>query len=177
MKKSIIISVLAIVLCFCAMGTTLAFLMDTSDTVVNTFTFGDINIELTEETGPEYKVVPGATVTKDPIVTVIADSEACYLFVKVVESDNFDDFMTYAIATGWTALAGNSGVYYREVENATEDQEFQVLANNQVTVNSDITKDDLKDLTENPTLTFTAYAVQRVGFETPAEAWAIVPNP
>lgn len=178
MKKKIVLVVTALVLVLCcAIGGTLAWLIDTTNSVVNTFTYGDINIDLTETTGTEYKMVPGNTIEKDPTVTVKADSEACWLFVKVEESDNFDDFMTYSIATGWTALTGVDGVYYREVAATTVDTEFSVLADDQVTVKDTVTKDDLTadDFTA-PTLTFTAYAVQKDAATTAAAAWAIA-NP
>ena len=51
---------------------------------------------------------------------------------------------------------------------------FAVLANNQVTVKNTVTKEMMDDLTSStlPTLTFTAYAVQKAGFTTAAAAWA-----
>ena len=94
-------------------GGTLAWLTDQTDEVKNTFTVGDINIGLTETTA-DYKMVPGNTIAKDPTVTVKANSEACWLFVQVTESTDLKDFITYAIAEGWTALPGVDGVYYRE---------------------------------------------------------------
>lgn len=155
-------------------GGTLAWLTDTTEPVTNTFTYGDINITLAETT-EVYKMVPGNSISKDPSVTVESGSEACWLFVKVEESANFKDFMTYAIASGWTQLADVNGVYYREVDAVTEDTEFDVLANNQVQVSDTVTKEALNALTEAtyPTLTFTAYAVQKDNIETVAEAWTI----
>ena len=55
------------------------------------------------------------------------------------------------------------GVYYRTVEASDTDQEFQVLANNQVTVKGEgVTKEMMNALTEQtyPKLTVTAYASQ-----------------
>lgn len=69
----------------CAVGGTIAWLTATTEPVVNTFTYGKIKIELTETTGTEYKIIPGVNISKDPKVTVKADSEACWLFVKVAE--------------------------------------------------------------------------------------------
>ena len=118
MKKKAWLSALAVVLVLCcAVGGTLAWLTQKTDAVVNTFTVGDINITLTE-TEREYKMVPGNTIDKDPIVTVQAGSEACWLFMKVEKSATFDTFVTCAMATGWTALAGPEGVYYRQVDAA-----------------------------------------------------------
>ncbi|MBQ8288412.1 MAG: hypothetical protein IJX76_06540 [Clostridia bacterium] len=172
-----------------AVGGTLAWLISKTSPVVNTFTYGDINITL-EETDPEgnddptdnsYIMVPGNTISKDPLVTVLAGSEACWLFVKVDESDNLGDFIEYTIAEGWVALdeTNHPGVYYREVDAVTEDTEFGVLQDDQVTVLADVTKEMLNGLTAEtyPTLTFTAYAVQRDGnveaIDTVAEAWEI----
>lgn len=191
MKKTLTM-VLAFALIFAlGIGATLAWLTATSDTVKNTFTTSDINITLTETKGSanrEFKMVPGHTITKDPKVTVKAGSEPCYLFVKVEKSSNFNSFMTYEMAAGWTQLKDKDnqdvpGVFYREVDALTDKQEFYVLKDNQVQVNENVTKADmnaLTDTTKYPTLTFTAYASQLYktnGTEfTPAEAWAVL-NP
>ncbi len=204
MKKKAIVAVVALVLVLCcAMGGTLAWLVDSTTEVKNTFTYGDINISLWEHelnedgltlstdvfTGEEqtgFKMIPGNKIEKDPTVTVKADSEASWLFVKIVESNNFDDFMTYGVASGWTQLTvdaeGNAItdlIYYREVAATTVDTDFAVLANNSVSVLGTVTKDNLNALDANgasnyPTLTFTAYAVQRdTNITTAAQAWDI----
>ena len=111
MKKRVWISILAVVLLLCCgIGGTLAWLSVKTASVQNTFTVGDIDITLAETTGTSYKMVPGNTLTKDPKVTVKSGSEACWLFVKVEKSENFDTFMTFAIADGWTELSGFTGV-------------------------------------------------------------------
>ena len=159
-----------------AAGATLACLTATTSSVTNTFTYGDINIELKETTGPSYKMVPGNTIAKDPKVTVKANSEACWLFVKVEKSDNFDKFMTYGIADGWTKLDGVDGVYYRVVASPTDDTVFDVLKDNSVTVKTTVTKEQFNGLTSTtmPTLTFTAYACQKDNVSTAADAWNLV---
>lgn len=181
MKKKSLALVLALaMIVVCVVGGTLAWLTATTPEVKNTFTTSDIDITLAETTGTSYQMIPGYTIDKDPKVTVKAGSEKCYLFVKVAESDNFDTFMTYDMADGWTALDGVNGVYYREVETSTDNQEFAVLKDNQVTVRGDVTKTMLNDLTEatQPTLTFTAYACQYNSSNgtsfTAADAWAKV---
>lgn len=200
MKKKAIVAVVALVLVLCcAMGGTLAWLVDSTTEVKNTFTYGDINISLWEHelnedgltlstdvfTGKEqtgFKMIPGNKIKKDPTVTVKADSEASWLFVKIVESDNFDDFMTYGVASGWTQLTvdaeGNAItdlIYYREVAATTADTDFAVLANDSVSVKDTVKKDMLKDgVFVAPTLSFTAYAVQRdTNITTAAQAWNI----
>lgn len=177
MKKKTLALVLALTLLVAGVvGGTLAWLTDQTAEVKNTFTVGDINIGLTETT-TDYKMVPGNTIAKDPTVTVKANSEACWLFVKVTESENLDTFITYAIAEGWTALPGVDGVYYREVPASAADQTFSVLKGDAVTVNNTVTKAMLtaKDFA-NPTLTFKAYAVQKDNVASASDAWAKV-NP
>ena len=174
MKKKTLISIIAVALVLCvSVGGVLAYLMDKTNSVTNTFTVGDINITLAETTGDDYKMIPGETLDKDPLVTVKAGSETCWLFVKVDKSENFDTYMTYTMATGWTEL--ESGVFYREVAaNAKDDQVFGVLADDRVTVKGTVTKTLMISLTEAtyPKLTFTAYAIQKAGFNTAAAAWA-----
>ena len=172
---------------------TMAWLVDQSDSVVNTFTYGDINIDLEEtdtnkdgDNDPNtnnYPRVPGQTITKDPTVTVLADSEDAWLFVKLEKSANFDTFMTYEMADGWTALAGEDGVYYREVAKTAADAEFYVIKDNKVNVLGTVTKEMLNALDSGstatyPTLTITAYAVQRDNnINTATDAWAKVVAP
>lgn len=172
MKKKVLSIVAVVLVLCCAIGGTLAWLTAKTDPVKNTFTVGDINIEL-KETTTNYKMVPGNTIAKDPKVTVKANSEACWLFVKVEKSANFDSFMTYEMADGWTALPGVDGVFYREVAATTAATDFSVLKDNSVLVKNTVTKADLNALTQNtfPTLTFTAYAVQKDNVADAATAW------
>lgn len=173
------VAMLALVLVIgCAVGGTVAWLTAQTGPVVNTFTYGDIDIELTE-TKPENqqaKIIPGVDIEKDPKVTVKANSEACYLFVKVEQTGNFvDGKVSYSIADGWTALEGENGVYYREVAATTADMDFYVLKNNKITVSDELTKGDIQNLSganKTPKLTFTAYAVQKDGIADAATAWS-----
>lgn len=167
---------LALVLAIgCAVGGTLAWLISETKPVVNTFTYGDINIGLTETTGSDYTITPGVAIDKDPKVTVTAGSEACWLFVKV-EEKNWNNNVTYAIADGWTALDGQTDVYYRTVDATDNVRDFPVLKDDKVFVSKELTKEDIKGITTNPTLTFTAYAVQKDGSTNAADAWAKIPT-
>ena len=169
------IALLALVLVIgCVAGGTVAWLVATSDTVTNTFTYGNINIALAESTGKDYKIIPGKDIPKDPTVTVKGGSEDCWLFVKVEQTGTFvANKVTYAIDKDWTALEGEKGVYYRKVAAVTADTDFSVLEGNKITVKDTLTKGDIKDIAAtNPTLTFTAYAVQKAGIDTAADAWA-----
>ena len=183
MKKKSMALVLALaMIVVCVVGGTLAWLTAKTPDVKNTFTTSDVSITL-EETTKNYKMVPGYTISKDPKVTVVAGSEKCYLFVKVEESTNFNDFMTYEIADGWTSLGGDN-VYYRIVDTPDMGTAYSVLKDDQVTVKDTVTKAEMSDLNAEgatqPTLTFTAYACQFMKNNTenftPAEAWHSVPK-
>ena len=197
-SKTFALVVVMMLVIGCTIGGTIAWLTDETDSVTNTFTVGDINITLTETYNKDTngdttndawvgKMVPGNTLSKDPKVTVKAGSEACWLFVKVEKSSNLDDFITYTVNSGWTAGEGTGegkngvpvGVYYREVSALTTedaaDEVFGVLTDNQVTVKDAVTKAMMNDLQKDdatqPTLTFTAYAVQKDNIDTAAIAW------
>lgn len=182
-SKALLLTLCAVLLAAASVLGTTAYLTSKTKVITNTFTVGDINIELTE-TKPESKqakIIPGVDIEKDPKVTVKANSEACWLFVEVKEEGTFvANKVTYSIADGWTALTGVDGVYYREVDAVTADTDFYVLKgdeahkNGVVTVSEDLTKEDIKGINVQPTLTFTAYAVQKEGIDTAAAAWAKV---
>ena len=175
-KKSLALLLAIAIVVVGVVAGTVAWLTDKTPSVTNTFTTSDINIEL-KETKNNFQMIPGWNIEKDPKVTVKTGSEACYLFVKLEKSTNFDTFMTYEMADGWEALPEAPGVYYREVAAATADTTFEVLKGNQVTVKDEVTKAQMNDLTADtyPTLTVTAYASQRFKNNTQtftaAEAW------
>ena len=181
-------------------GGTVAWLIADTDPVVNTFTYGDIDLKL-EETDThldddddpntnQYKMLPGEDITKDPKVTVLAGSENCWLFVKLVRSENFSEFLTYTIEDGWSQLydaEGNEveGVYYRFQSENTKDVIYSVLKRDKVSVLGSVTKELLNDLDDNgknvtgatyPSLSATAYAVQYSGFEPEITEGAIEPT-
>lgn len=159
-----------------AVGGTAAWLAAKSDPIASTFTFGDINITLKDENPQEgpTKIIPGVDIPKALEVTVQANSVDCWLFVKVEEDGTFvPDKVTYAIADGWTKGNGTQipeDVYYREVREVTAERAFSVLKGDKITVSKSLTKADIENITD-PTLTFTAYAVQKEGINTAAEAW------
>lgn len=179
------IALLALVLVIgCVAGGTVAWLVAKTDTVVNTFTYGNISITLAETTGTNYKVIPGTVIEKDPKVTVKAGSEACWLFVKVDKVGTFvTDKVTYAIADGWTQGNGTeipSNVYYREVsaEDAKNGVSYYVLAGNTtypngvINVSDTLSKTDVDQIAAGEiSLTFTAYAVQQENIADAKTAW------
>ena len=176
----------------CVAGGTLAWLNAKTDEVKNTFSTSDIGVTLKETTNT-YKMIPGWTINKDPKATVTSGSEDCYLFVKVEKSNNFDTYMDMAIDSQWTALEDQTGVYYIKIdEDSKKNVAYNVLgegkvpyenveyawADNQVLVKPTVTEAMMKTAkTSQPTLTFTAYAVQLMKNNTTeftaAEAWTL----
>lgn len=197
--KALSFILIGILICTSVIGGTVAWLVDKTDEVTNTFTYGDVNIDLDEtdtdkdgdgdDTTNEYEMMPGETIIKDPKLTVRADSKACWLFVKLEKSDNFDDFMEYQIADGWSQLKdelGNAveGVFYRMVPegNGVDDKVYEVIKDNEVTVKGSVTKEMLNALDPEgedanyPTLTVTGYAVQYSGFQPEVSEGAVAPT-
>lgn len=184
MKKKFLITlsvvVCAILLVVGSIAGTVAYLTSTK-TVTNTFTVGDVAITMTEtdvdgstsgqagtgrDIANEYKLIPGKTYTKDPVIYVDADSESCYLFVKItngmaaiettVEADTVIGQMK---AKGWVAFNAAAGIYYKTTA---------VNAGAEVSVFDTVT---VSDTVDNATLTtydgseliVVAYAIQAEG--------------
>lgn len=172
----------------CAVDGTVAWLVSESESSVSTFTLGDINIKLTGESESQpLKVIPGVEIKRSLKVTVEPNSEACWLFVKVEETNwsRFPDangtakvFYSIDVQKGWIALNDHPGVYYREVsaEAAQRGDAYDVNCN--VTVSKELTKADINSIASGtqPQLSFTAYAVQYDGIGDAATAWAAANN-
>ena len=183
MSMKAVILLLAVVLLFgCAVGGTLAWLTDKSDTVTNTFAATGIEITLLETklgtttgettTANEYPLIPGVEYTKDPVVTVKGTTNVdCWLFLKV-EQNNPDNFLQYELdLTGWTKVDVNDAlVYSRPVTKSTSDQSWHLLVDDKLTISSDLTADTM-DTAKAAKLSFTAYAIQQEGFATAEDAW------
>ena len=177
-KKSVSIKTLAALLAVvlvlgCAVGGTLAWLAVKSEPVVNTFTTSNIDITLTEST-EEFQMVPGTDIAKDPVVTVAKGSEPCWLFVKIDESENLRSYIEYTVNTKWDPVYGVDNVYYMEIDlsSASADGSYPVLMDNEVHVFDTVTKAMMDAAATNkPTMTFTAYAVQKEGFRFAEDAW------
>lgn len=189
--KILIISIGVIALFFTAINGTIAWLTSKSETVTNTFTYGDINITLSETDTKDdndlntntYEMVPGNKITKDPLITLAENSEDCYIFVKLEKTDNFDNYMEYQILENWLLLEGTDNVYYQEVSKSTTKQEFYILKDNSISVKESVTKKMLNELDKEgidnyPKLNITAYAVQRDSeldaISTASNAWALI---
>lgn len=199
-KKPIALLLSGALLLGCTVGGTLAWLTDESDPVTNTFTVGDVQITLDESllqddgtldttekvtTNNNYKMTPGVTLPKDPTVTVKTGSEDCYVFVKVEKSPDFDNYITYQIDTNnWAQLTGVDDVYCTTaaVTDVTTDRSIKILLDEQVQIKDSVTKEMMQSITNKPTLTFTAYAIQLKNTNTndtewdAAAAWKAITN-
>lgn len=125
--KLLLIIVCAVLIVACGIMSTLAFLTD-RESVTNTFTVGDVQIEVDEsvvtpdgepefdgngnpvreQQGNEYHLVPGKTYPKDPVLTVKAGSEPCYVRMQVtlnciseLKAIFGDDFLPENYIDGW----------------------------------------------------------------------------
>ena len=192
MKKKTLALLLALVLVFgAAVGGTIAYLTDKTASITNTFTVGDIgDLTLTETTGDSYTIIPGANISKNPVVAYASDTNndvAVYVFVKVaapdwtVAADNktytkstksADPALSFTIDNSWTYLTkdGSDYIYYAAV-NAATDFSASVISGNSITVSAGIVDGEIESLTGS--LTFAAYAIQQAGF-TVNTAWAEV---
>ena len=193
-KKILALTVCAMVLITGSVLGTMAWLTAETDEVVNTFTYGNINIDLNEhvydpgqnalgeeltKSAGNYLIIPGIDLPKDPFVTVKAGSEDCYLFVKVEESEGFaEGKVTYAVDESWAKGDGTkipANVYYRQVSQLADDVSYNVLKDNKIFVSENLTKDEVKEMQQSqvrPTLKFTAYAIQAEGIDSAETAWS-----
>lgn len=200
--KAILMALCAVLLVAASVMGTLAYLTST-DTVTNTFTVGKVAITLDEakvnaDGTPaanadrvqenEYKLMPGHTYTKDPIVHVTAGSEDCWLFVKVengiaaIEADT--TIAAQLTANGWTPVTGTTNVYGRAATNKAGDN-VPVFAT--FTISGTVSNEQLAGTPEATTpegetipavpgygdakVIVTAYAVQADGFTSADAAW------
>lgn len=194
-SKALLLTLCAVLLVAASVLGTMAYLTST-DEVKNTFTVGQVKITLDEadvddntpnaerDQANSYKLMPGHEYTKDPIIHVDAASEDCYLFVKVdnqiaaIEADDATVASQMA-EKGWVAVDGQAGVYVYigTAEDATAP--IAVSANSNIPVFEKIAIAGSVDNNtlasyKDKTITVTAYAVQKDGFEgkTAAEIWS-----
>ena len=166
-----------------AVGGTLAYLTST-DEVVNTFTVGKVAITLDEtdvdnstpgendrDQENAYKLMPGSSYIKDPIIHVSADSEVSWLFVKlenglkdIIADTTIENQM---IANTWTLIDAENNIYaYGSPVSAGAN--IQTFAS--FTIKGDVSNETLNTY-EGKTIVVTAYAVQQEGFDTAQAAW------
>ena len=207
MRKVLLTVCCAALLVCVTIGATVAYLTST-DEVVNTFTVGNVQIKLDEAAANtdgtlvenadrvkanSYKLLPGHEYNKDPMVTVLKDSEPCYvkMTVTVSKADALDAIFAPNGADMTSIFKGYDGAtwiykgntedtgadtrtyefWYKETVAApTADQALKPLFE-KVVVPGFITNDQLKTI-KDMTITVNAYAIQADGFDTPEEAWA-----
>ena len=196
-----ILLALALLVC-CGIGGTVAWLIDSTEAVTNTFTIGDINLTLVESpynaannsydepdenVNNSYPLIPGNSYKKDPKVTVLANSEDCYLFVRMEKIGNPDNYLDFTFNDdGWSTYNGEEGVYYREVLKNDSVRSWDLLvADNTgytITVKNTIVKNTptadanapkMPTAGNEPKLVFTAYAVQKANLSL-EKAWELV---
>ena len=207
MKKKILVACLCVALAVLTIaGTTLAYLTS-QDKVVNTFTVGNVQIKLDEAKANadgslapnadrvkanSYKLIPGHTYTKDPMVTVLSGSESSYIkmtvtFSKAAELDaifapngaDMTSIFNGYDSTNWnykgntenaTANTRTYEFWYKEAVAApTTDVALDALFDS-ITVPGTITSTQLETI-KGMTITVNAYAIQADGFADAAEAW------
>lgn len=136
-KKNLALLLAVALLIGGAVGGTIAWLTDTTQKVTNTFSVGNIDIELWEhklgtdgklldsncptETDKEkhnevakndYKIIPGTEQPKDPFVRVEANTEKCYLFIQVQPVNNgTGNNEAEDVATKYITYTIDSGVW------------------------------------------------------------------
>lgn len=178
--RTILLTVVTSVLLLTAViGGTMAWLVDKSGPVTNTFTPTTIGVTLTETTGNTYQMVPGATIAKDPKVTIKAGSVPCYVFVMINERGSYDyngehetafeSILEYEFADGWeihpssliTTGQDDDYIIYRAVsaDDAAEGKTYSILKDNQIKVLSTVTKEELAAV-HTVELEFKAYVIQ-----------------
>ena len=188
------------------LGTT-AYLTDTAG-VINTFTVGDVTIHLDEAkvdengvpipgaqrvAGNSYHLIPGRSYTKDPTVTVQAESVESYVRMVVTISCYKelcaifgDPFLPQNFVSGWDPdLWVTTGeIVVDEVAN-TGSYEFRYCAPvaggaegvtldalfDTITVPETMTGTQLKTIAELQ-IHIEAHAIQKSGFQTADAAWA-----
>lgn len=191
-SKALLLSLCAVLLVTASVLGTMAYLTS-QDQVVNTFTVGNVAITLDEkdvdnstpgendrDKANAYKLMPGHNYEKDPIVHVDANSEDCYLFVKVVnEIANIEAEKTVAqqmTEKGWVAVNAANGIYVYTTDKTnpavvTKGSNITVFENFTIAGNVDNTT--LATYADK-TITVNAYAIQADGFagKTASEIWA-----
>lgn len=199
--KALVLALCAVLLVVTTVFATMAYLTST-DKVTNTFTVGKVNITLDEaDVTPygefvfknaeekeladrvkenEYKLIPGHTYIKDPVVHVAEGSENCWLFVKlenglnsIIDSEFKDGIYEGTIENqmkenGWSLVEGTENIYYyKNIIFAKSTQVDQkVFSRFKIKNDADVAS------YENKEIVITAYAIQADGFATAQAAWA-----
>lgn len=191
MKKKVTAIALAVcILAVAVIGATMAYFTDT-DSKTNTFTFGGVDIELTEKSEKDEQnkihagtekdggftydtVLPGLVYSKIPTVKVV-EGPAWVVVTATVPTvydwdGLFNDSIDTANFTKDKKTVGENTVYYFYA-NAAVIAENSVTPFTEVKINPALTQDDVKNL---PTfnVVVNAYGIQKEGFDGAQEAFA-----
>jgi len=180
-QKALLLSLSALLLVAVSVMGTIAYLTATSGEVKNTFTVGSVELELDEskvdEYGVpvaeaervltnEYKLIPGHTYTKDPIVHVTQGSEPSYLFIKLVNglaAIEVDTTISSQLTlNGWTLVAGSNGIYQYSGSVDARDNQVDLKVFDSFKISSDASAETLATY-NTAEITITAYAIQADG--------------
>lgn len=198
MKKKVTAIALAVcILAVAVIGATMAYFTDT-DSKSNTFTFGKVDIDLTEESiedkekgvkagtvgtdgGITYPgVLPGLVYSKIPTVTVKQDSLPAYVVITATVPTIYDweGLFNYKIdsAFDWDSKpVGANTVYYFYAKDPVQPGK-SVTPFTEVKINPALTQNDVKNL---PTfnVVVNAYGIQKDGFDDAKAAFAAAFTP
>ncbi len=187
MKKILVLALAALLLVAVSIGGTIAYLTAQSAQVENTFTPTGIGVTLTETGGTDFKLIPGKTYDKDPVVAVADTTNVdIWLYVQIVDESAAQYLSTYdctlyegadkAGANGWTKGNGTdipSNVYYRAVGDNDEIQSWALIAGDTITVSTELGGANMAMPSTNTKLTYKAYAVQKDNVTVEA-GWTLV---
>lgn len=131
----------------------------------------------------KYHLLPGHEYDKDPIIHVDSESEDCYLFVTINNAITDIEALGNTVAEqmavkGWQVVDSNAGlyVYVGTTEDATAPlavtKNSNIAVFEKIEIAGSVDNITLEDY-EDATITVTAYAVQKDGFEnkTAADIW------
>lgn len=127
-KKTILVAAIAVMLVAAlVVGGTLAYFTDKTEAKQNTFTVGNVGIDLTEtawDANADHTLVPGKFYDKNPTITVDAGSQDAYVFLKLdlnkyVSLINLMGVDAYKNHIG--GLTGNYPGFGQFVSNLAED--------------------------------------------------------
>ena len=212
MKKNRTIIAAVVLLMVFVVGGAIAYFTDI-DTKTNTFTIGSVDITLTEDgwdaladnnnnsiPDAAEDMMPGDSVTKDPLINNVSTKNPAYVFIKVevpcttivAPATTSEELFTYTVNAGWTELSsaavactsgGNATHVYYYGSNGTLTQLNKAADSSTPTPTtnplfSSITlRSTLKGnegLTDQKQVVITGYGIQTTGLSstTPTDVWA-----
>ena len=212
MKKNKTFLAAIVLLLLFVVGGAVAYFTDT-DTKTNTFTIGNVDIDLVETAWDALAddndndipdaaedMMPGESVTKDPVIRNLSTKNPAYVFAKVevpcttivAPATTSEELFTYTTNTGWAelssaAVACTSGgtathVYYygsgntltalAKAADASTPTPTSTAVFSSVTLLSTLKGNE--GLTGNKNIVVTGYGIQTEGLTstTPASVWS-----